>query len=89
MLKKIGILLSRFGKAFVKHSFRESNWCEDALAKVDSKLNRDIYYFNVAPSFIEELLEKDMDRVTPLGRCPCSSFSLWAFGPLYYQKMLA
>lgn len=43
MLKKIEILLSRFGKAFVKHAFRESNRCEDALAKVDSKLNRDIY----------------------------------------------
>ncbi|CAK8573156.1 unnamed protein product [Lathyrus sativus] len=57
---KIGSLLSRFEKAYVKHVFRESNRCANALAKSGCRINRDTYHYLVAPNFIEELLVEDI-----------------------------
>lgn len=60
MLKNIGSLLSRFDEAYVKHVFRESNRCANALAKSKCRLNRDMHRYSVAPSFIEKLLVEDI-----------------------------
>lgn len=48
MLKKIVSLLSRFDEAFVTHTFRESNWCADALAKAGCRLSRDMHFYIIA-----------------------------------------
>lgn len=60
MLRKIGSLLSRFEEAYVKHVFRESNRCADALAKSECKLDKSLQRYPIAPSFIEKFLAEDI-----------------------------
>lgn len=56
MLRKIKSMLSQFDEAVVSHTFREVNFCAEALVKVGCRLSMDMYCFSTAPSFIEHLL---------------------------------
>lgn len=62
MLKKFWSLLSRFEEAYVKHVFRESNRCMDALAKSRCRLNRNLQRYPIAHTFIEKLIVEDVER---------------------------
>lgn len=60
LISKIMFYMEQEVKIIVRHSYREANLCEDALAKSGLSQPEGMHTFDVCPSFMNHLLESDL-----------------------------
>ncbi|PNY07175.1 ethylene responsive transcription factor 1b [Trifolium pratense] len=59
LVKSIGRLLELDCDVKIKHSYRETNMCADAMANLGCSLSNEIIFFEECPSHMRNLLAAD------------------------------